>query len=227
MPEENACQIRNLKQNAAMRLIFLAILLSAPLHAAQDLKLDSLQVGEKTYVTATLMLEREGVVRVVHDGGVARVALKDLPENVQKALLPPPVEPIVKPDPPKIKGLPADPNPISKEERYRIVKNKRIPNGGSSLFVVVSKEFSTQQGIELVINDVRKMTSDQRNTFLFVFDDSRSPAMMDRLDELTDEENRVYEKSFKATYKKNGNTGYHEAEIMLDGLNGPSVQIVY
>jgi hypothetical protein len=206
-----------------MRLILTAICLSASLHAAQNFNLDSLQVGEKTYEKVTLTLERDGIVRVVHDSGVTRVVAKDLPEEVQKALLPPSVEP----SPPKIKGPLADPNPISKEERYRIVQNKKIPNGGDSLRVVVAKEFATQKALESVIDDIRKMTLNQQNTFLYVFDDSRAPAMMDRLDELTEEENQFYDQSFKATYKKNGNTGFHEATIMPDGLNGPNIRIGY
>jgi len=223
-----ACLICCLSQaSPLMRLILITIWLAAALHAAPEFKLDSLQIGQKNYEKVTLTLEREGTVRIVHDAGVSRAAVKDLPDDVQKLLLPPPVEPMVEPISPKVAGPLADPAPISKEERYRIVEKKRVPAGGERFLVVVAKEFATQKGLELVTDEIRKTTSNQKNTLLFVFDDSRAPSMMARLDDLTEEEDRFYTKSFKATYHKSGVTGFHRASITPDGLEGPDIQIEY
>jgi hypothetical protein len=209
-----------------IRSIFTALCLSATLHATQVLKLESLQVGEKTYEKATLTLLSGGVVRVIHADGIARVAVDDLPEEVKKSFAPP-EEPKVEETQAKVEAPFADPNLIPEKERYRIVRKHIIPNGGETLWVVIAKELATYKDIQSIIDDIRKGTANQRNTYIFIFDDLRSPEMYTRLDDLTEEENKIYDKSFKAIYKKNGATGFHEATITPDGLNGADMQISY
>lgn len=208
------------------RLIFTALCLSATLHAIQVLKLESLQVGGKTYEKATLTLLSDGFVRVIHADGIARVALDDLTEDVKKSFEPP-EERKVEETQAKVKDPFAEPNLIPEKERYRIVRKHAIPNGGETLWVVIAKEFATYKNIKSIIDDIRKGTANQRNTFIFIFDDLRSPEMYTRHDELTEEENKIYDKSFKAIYKKNGSTGYHKASITPDGINGANMTISY
>lgn len=183
-------------------------------------------MGGKTYEKATLTLLSDGVVRVIHADGIVRVALDDLPVDVKKSFAPP-EEPKVEETQAKVKDPFAEPNLIPEKERYRIVRKHAIPNGGETLWVVIAKELATNKDIKSIIDDIRKGTANQRNTFIFIFDDLRSPEMYTRLDELTEEENKIYDKSFKAVYKKNGTTGFHEATITPDGINGADMQISY
>lgn len=190
--------------------------------AVEPVKVKALEVRGKKYDNATITLESQFVAKVIHESGILRAPIKDLPETVQKALIP---ESNVQISAPTEK--PEDPDKVSKEEKFRIVERKAIPNGGDTYQILIAPELATEKGLKEIIEEVRKSSINQRNTFAFMYDDMQVLRLRSKLNNLTAEEEKLWDTHFKAVYKKNGNTGFHESSIWPEGQSGSEIVVKY
>ncbi len=196
----------------------------------EALQIESLEIAGVTYYNANLRMDNESVVRIMHRDGILRTKLDKLPEDLQLKLRPAKIKDVVEqpeedePATPTSKTSKFDKfkslHQASAEERYRIIEEHNIPNGGKTYKIIIAPELVNHDGIKSIIDEFIKKTNRERNTFLFIFDDSRAIPMTKRLDDLDAEESSFYGKSFKANYKKNGNTGHHRSAIHPEGLDG-------
>jgi hypothetical protein len=203
--------------NLALKL---ALYLTIPSVFGQTVQLDSLDIAGKAYKKAKLT--REGyMVKIDHDSGVSRIPLNDLPDSLKAVLLPKKPEVEQKPEDA------VDPNRVSLAEKFRIVEEVKIPNGGEVLSILIAPEFANEKGLRELVEQIRKQTINQKNTFVFFYDDLRALRLRSRAINLEGAESEIYELHFKAIYKKNGNTGLHLAQIWPKTQSGPEVVVEY
>lgn len=192
---------------------------------AQTLKVAELEVAGRNFKNASLNLEGTNV-KVAHDSGIARIPLENFPKTLQDALLPDLTPKKQEKSSTATKQKPIDTNRVSEKEKFRIIERKAIPNGGETFKILIAPELATEKGIKEIIQEIRRQTANQRNTFAFIYDDMRALQMQSRIfDEPTAEDEKLYELHFKAIYKKNGNTGYHESWIWPEGQSGREIVI--
>lgn len=111
---------------------------------------------------------------------------------------------------------------------YEIVKRWTIPNGGEGKVILISPDNLNESDMVALGEKLKEDTKNDRNAFIFVFDDKTSANLRDKLlaDEATTAETDLYDKHFVGDYTKNGNTGYHQFSIYFDGVMGTNQKIV-
>lgn len=128
--------------------------------------------------------------------------------------------------PPKVEAYPAAEQPRG-PVRYRIAKRWMIPNGGEGKVIVISASDATEARMEALGKILKEDTRNDRNAFIFIFDDEKAAAMRDHIETLSERETQFYDRHYLGTYMRNANTGYHKMEMHLKGLDGPLKEIEF
>lgn len=115
-----------------------------------------------------------------------------------------------------------------KQIPYEIVKRWTIPNGGEGKLIVISPNYFNEADMTLLGQKLRDDTLNDRNATISVFDDKKATLLRDKVasGELTATEESFYEKHFIGQYNKNGNTGYNQYTIYLDGVMGTNQKTI-
>jgi len=116
---------------------------------------------------------------------------------------------------------------ISKTIEYSIYQKWSIPNGGYSKLIVIDKKYRNREDLIALADTLKADTKNDRNAFIWVYDDEKAAAMFKNIATLSDEDIKYYDIHFLANYTRNINSGYHQVEIMPEGLNGKIETIKY
>jgi hypothetical protein len=110
---------------------------------------------------------------------------------------------------------------------YTIVKRWSLPNGGEGKVIVISPAAANEAQMTLLGDRLRRDTQNDRNAFVYIFNDPQAAEMRDRLSSLTDAESKFYSIHFVGTYMRNANNGVHEMEIQPAGMDGPTKKLSF
>ena len=107
----------------------------------------------------------------------------------------------------------------SKEVPYTVVDEWPIPNGGYGRVVLIDPTYRNEAELKRLGSVLQRDTRDDRNAFVFVFDDARAASLRKNVlsDSASDDELEYYHSHFIGTYFRNANTGHHELTILIDG----------
>jgi hypothetical protein len=112
---------------------------------------------------------------------------------------------------------------------YKVVREWPIPNGGKGRVVVISPANRTEHGLRALGDELRANTRSDRNAVVQVYDDAHwaakdQDALVERLSpkDLTE-----HDRHLVGQYMRNGNNGFHQLTIMLEGSKGPLITVDY
>jgi len=195
-----------------MKILVIFSLLIASL-SAQTVKLDKLTIGSREFTNLEITKIDGQRAKILHDDGVSRVPMANLPKDLRARLVPAKVE--------------AKPEAKPVELKYQIINQKEIPNGGFVRLIVINPKLSTENGLRDLVEILRKLSEKDRNVSNFIFDDVKAAKMMqdNKMDNLPDDESEFYDLHFKVVYRKNVNTNFHRATIYPQGLSGRQIDI--
>jgi hypothetical protein len=113
---------------------------------------------------------------------------------------------------------------------YEVVKSWEIPNGGFGKVIVISPQNFNEADMTLLGEKLKADTKNDRNAFIFIFDDKKAAEMRDRLPSTTNPPNETeqdyYDKHFVGDYSRNINSGYHQFTIYFDGVIGTNQKTI-
>jgi hypothetical protein len=115
----------------------------------------------------------------------------------------------------------------TKTIEYSLYQKWAIPNGGYSKLIVIDKKYRNREDLVALIEIIKSDTKNDRNAFVWVYDDEKAASLFKNISNASEEDVNYYDIHFLASYTRNINSGYHEAEIMPDGLNGKIETIKY
>lgn len=110
-----------------------------------------------------------------------------------------------------------------KEITYEVVERWSIPNGGEGKRILISPDYLNEADMITLGEKLKSDTQKDRNAFIWIFTDKRALEMFEKVfaDEVKDKTDLdFYDKHYVGQYTKNGNTGFHEYTIYLDGFSG-------
>ncbi|MFA5819705.1 MAG: hypothetical protein WC854_10570 [Bacteroidales bacterium] len=107
-----------------------------------------------------------------------------------------------------------------KEIEYSIYQQWTIPNGGYSKLIVIDKKYKNREDLVSLIDKIKSDTKSDRNALIWVYDDEKAASMFKNINSLSETDVKYYDDHFLASYTRNINSGYHQVEIMPEGLNG-------
>ena len=117
--------------------------------------------------------------------------------------------------------------PAADQIPYQVVEQWSIPNGGYGRVIVIDPKFRNEQDMRKLAERLKRDTHQDRNAFITVFDDkvaaSRRKAAIH--DQLGKKELAHYDAHMIGSYIRNINTGYHVFQIMLKGIDGPTIEV--
>jgi len=123
-------------------------------------------------------------------------------------------------------SVPAAVSPIPATSNYRLVESR-----GMMHIIFVSPACRNLEAMKALGDRLRADFADERIVGVVIFDDMRAARMYDRMIDsggtLGARLDRFYGRHMIGNYSKNVNTSYHEYAIMLQGLDGPQVDINY
>lgn len=130
--------------------------------------------------------------------------------------------------PSSVPGNASTATPDSSGPAYRVVEQWAITNGGFGKTIVVAAN-PTEGDLRVLGDTLRRDTRNERNAVVFVYDDDRAAA--NRLaaisGRLAKAELQHHDRHRVAMYLRNANTGFHELDITLGGLDGPNAKAKY
>jgi hypothetical protein len=111
---------------------------------------------------------------------------------------------------------------------YKIVEQWTIPSGGFGRAIVVRTN-PTEAELRALGEKLRHDTRSDRNAFVFVYDDERAARNRRAafIEKLSKSELQHHDRHQVAKYFRNANTGFHELDISVQGLGGPSAKVKY
>jgi hypothetical protein len=110
-----------------------------------------------------------------------------------------------------------------------VVEQWPIPAGGFGKAIVLTKPGPTEAELRMIGDQLRKDTQGDKFAFVYVFDDERA-ARNRRFgvsEKLSPADQKYYESHLKASYIRNGKTGFHELHMMPQGVDGPMTTVSY
>jgi len=110
--------------------------------------------------------------------------------------------------------------------KYEIVRRWEIPNGGEGKVIVVDPSYFNESDMQLLGDKLYKDTKNDRNAFIYIYDDLGAAKMRDETDlgKLSTEQSDEYFKHFIGSYTRNINSGYHQLEVYFDTINGDNTK---
>jgi len=117
--------------------------------------------------------------------------------------------------------------PLSEKVTYQIIREWDMPNGGYGRVLFVDPKYRHENDLKKLGDELKELTKDDRNAFVWVYDDLKAAQMQENAMELNEADGAFYDKHFILTYKRNINTGFHQLVIMVDGLGGNAITIDY
>jgi len=117
--------------------------------------------------------------------------------------------------------------PVTEEVAYQIIREWEIANGGYGRVLFVDPKFRNENDLKKLGDELKELTNDDRNAFVWVYDDIKAAQMQENAMELNEADGAFYDKHFILTYKRNINTGFHQLVIMVDGFSGNAITIDY
>lgn len=129
---------------------------------------------------------------------------------------------------PSSASAPAVPAP-ARRVPYEVTRQWAIPNGGYGRVIVIDPKHRTEADMRAIGEILKLDTKNDRNAFIYIFDNPRAAALYERALNLNDQDGRLYDQHFIGTYTRNINTGYHRLDIALKGYatKGPIIQVNY
>lgn len=117
--------------------------------------------------------------------------------------------------------------PAADQIPYQIVEQWSIPNGGYGRVIVIDPKYRNENDMRKLAERLKRDTYQDRNAFITVFDDkvAASRRMIAIKDQLGKKELAHYDAHMIGSYARNINTGHHKFQIMLKGLNGPTIEV--
>jgi hypothetical protein len=128
---------------------------------------------------------------------------------------------------PQLQNTEALSQPVSEAVDYQLVRQWEIPNGGYGRVLFIDPKFRNETDLRKLGDQLRDLTQDDRNAFVWVYDDIKAAQMYENAMELNEADGAFYDEHFILTYTRNINTGFHQLVIMVDGLNGEAITIDY
>jgi hypothetical protein len=110
---------------------------------------------------------------------------------------------------------------------YKVCREWKIPNGGFGKVIVIDSSKKNENDLRKLGDTLKYDTRNDRNSFIFVFDNAKAAAMQQNAMNLNKTDGAYYDIHFIANYTKNANTGYHQFDIMVDGVNGKTITVKY
>lgn len=114
--------------------------------------------------------------------------------------------------------------PTRDEVTYEIYEEWEIPNGGYGRVILVNPKFRNETDLRILGDKLIQLSKPDRNAFMWVYDDVRAAQLRKNID-FTEDEEAIYDPHFLLVYMRNINTGYHQLDIMVDGLDGDRITI--
>lgn len=110
---------------------------------------------------------------------------------------------------------------------YVIVDKSVIPNGGYYQVIVVNPMYRNESDMRKLAARLSFDTRRDRNAVIWIYDDrqaamTRKAALAERL---SAEETKHHDAHMIGAYDRNGSTGYHQLQLMLDGSSGTVKEI--
>lgn len=116
-----------------------------------------------------------------------------------------------------------------KSINYEVTKIWDIPNGGHGKDIVISPENLNEADMTLLGSQLKSDVKNDRNSFIFIFTGRKAAEIKEKntdINNLSIQEQDMYDKNFVGTYTKNANSGYNEFVIYLDGIMGSSQKTI-
>lgn len=110
---------------------------------------------------------------------------------------------------------------------YKVYREWKIPNGGYGKVILIDESDKNENNLRKLGDTLKYDTRNDRNSFIFVFDDIKAAAMQQNAMNLNKTDDDFYDVHFIADYTKNANTGFHKFNIMLNGVNGKTITVEY
>jgi hypothetical protein len=126
-------------------------------------------------------------------------------------------------------GKSANAPPIVHAVPYRIIEEWTVPNGGYVRIIVIDPVHRNEQDMRELGDSLRYDTKDDRNAVVFVYDDEKAARMRkDALaEQLSEQDLADHDTHMIGHYTRNINSGFHALNIVLDGIDGPSIEVKY
>lgn len=106
---------------------------------------------------------------------------------------------------------------------YKVVEQWSIPNGGYGRVVVIDPKQRTEAGLRALAEKLRHDTAADRNAFVVIYDNARAASLRKAADayKLNKRDAKFHDDHALGSYIRNRNTGVHELNMLLQGLDGP------
>ncbi len=103
---------------------------------------------------------------------------------------------------------------------YQIVSERLIPNGGYSRVIVVGSKYRNESDLKLVANRIKWDTRNDRNSFVFIYDDKKAASLRTGAieDRLNKKDLAYHDYHMIGAYTRNINTGYHSLISTIEGI---------
>ena len=105
---------------------------------------------------------------------------------------------------------------------YQVFDRWTIPNGGEGKAIVIAPDKVNEKNMTALGTQLKIENAADRNAFIWVFDDRRAAelrgAVLDQTASQADAD--FYDTHYVGQYNKNGNTGFHQFVMYLDGVMG-------
>jgi hypothetical protein len=119
--------------------------------------------------------------------------------------------------------------PPPRKIAYDSVERWSIPNGGYGNVLVIKPEHRNEVDLRLLGDQLRAETRSDRHAAIFVYDDARAASLRKAAftESLSKTDLAFHDQHMVGNYQKNNNTGYERFSIMLEGVDGPSIDVTY
>jgi hypothetical protein len=110
---------------------------------------------------------------------------------------------------------------------FQIIREWEIPNGGYGRTILIDPKYKNESDLKKLGDQLVEYTKNDRNAFIFIYDDKRAAELQENIGNLNDSEQAVYDQHFIGRYFKNANTGVNELAIILNGIDSDWILINY
>jgi hypothetical protein len=112
---------------------------------------------------------------------------------------------------------------------YRVIEEWTIPNGGYGRIIVIEPTHRNEKDMRMLGDQLRSDTKKDRNAIIFVYDDEKAARMRKAAlaERLNKKDLAHHDKHMIGDYLRNANTSFHCLKILLEGLDGPSLEVKY
>jgi len=106
---------------------------------------------------------------------------------------------------------------------YKVVEQWSVPNGGYGRVVVIDPKQRSEAGLRALAEKLRRDTAADRNAFVFIYDNARAASLRKaaNAEKLNKPDTKFHDDHALGSYIRNGNTGFHELNMLLQGPGGP------